>query len=161
RVSTADGTMVTADSVTLAGRDLRVRLPGSADERSIPLSSIAGIEQVNGPVIWLSACHPLENVQIPSFSAHAHPAQMDKTVEREPIRVGDLPVHGIGVHSYSRLVFALDGSCKSFCTRYAIDGDLPWADVTVRVSSTTASLTKKSTSKAVGFLKLSRSTLMA
>src|SRR5204863_9220411 len=39
----------------------------------------------------------------------------------------------IGVHSYSRLVFPIDPTCKSFRTQYAIDGDQPWADVTVRV----------------------------
>jgi hypothetical protein len=41
--------------------------------------------------------------------------------------------HGIGVHSYSRLVFPIDPTCKAFRTKFAIDGDQPWADVTVRI----------------------------
>jgi hypothetical protein len=37
------------------------------------------------------------------------------------------------VHSYSKLVFPIDPTCKSFRTQFAIDGDQPWADCTVRV----------------------------
>lgn len=134
RVSTADGTTITADSVSLSQRDLHLRLPGAAGERTIPLSSISGLEQINGPVIWLSSLRPVESVQIPSFSQRTRPAQMDRTVLREPIRAGEREfAHGIGVHSYSRLVFAVDPACSAFRTQYAIDGELPWADVTVRV----------------------------
>ena len=101
--------------------------PASAD-RPLPLSTIAAVEQINGPVIWLSACTPIHNIQIPSFSQRIQPAQMDRSVN------GDREfAHGIGVHSYSRVDFAIDPTCRAFRTQFAIDGDLPWADVTVRI----------------------------
>jgi hypothetical protein len=133
RVTTSDGTVITTDSIKLAGRELHVMLPGAAD-RPIPLSSLSAIEQINGPVLWLSSLAPSENVQIPAFSQHIEPAQMDRTVSGDPIRFNDREfTHGIGVHSYSRLVFRIDPGCTSFRTQFAIDGDQPWADVTVRV----------------------------
>jgi NPCBM/NEW2 domain len=133
RVSTTDGTVLTTDSVRLTDRDLHVLLPGNVDH-PIPLSSIAGIEQINGPVIWLSSLTPTQNIQTPFFSQRTQPGQMNKTVEGDVIRFGDREFsHGIGVHSYSRLDFPIDPSCKSFRTQYAIDGDQPWADVTVRI----------------------------
>jgi hypothetical protein len=59
---------------------------------------------------------------------------MDKTVQGDPIRFGDHEfTRGIGVHSYSKLVFNIPPGCQSFRTQYAIDGDAPWANVTVRV----------------------------
>jgi hypothetical protein len=58
-------------------------------------------------------------------------------VRGDPIRFGDrLFARGIGVHSYSRLTYALDGAdggWQAFRTTYAIDGDEPYADVTVRI----------------------------
>lgn len=133
RVTIADGTVLTSDRVNLQQRDLRVRLPDGTD-RPVPLSSVTGIEQINGPLIWLSSITPIESVQIPSFSQRPIPAQMDRTVQGDPIRFNDREfTHGIGVHSYARLVFPIDPSCKAFRTQYAIDGDEPWADVTVRI----------------------------
>jgi NPCBM/NEW2 domain-containing protein len=132
RVSTSDGTVITTESVQLSQRDLHIHLAGA--DRAIPLSSLAGIEQVNGPVIWLSAITPIENTQIPAFSQHTQPAQMDRNVNGDPIRFNDREfTHGIGAHSYSKLVFPIDPTCKTFRTQFAIDGDQPWADVTVRI----------------------------
>jgi hypothetical protein len=132
RVTTADGTAVTADSVQLTDRNLRVHFVGA--DHPLPISSVAGIEQVNGPVVWLSAVSPIESTQIPAFSDRVLPAQMDKTVAGDPIRFNDREfAHGIGVHSYSRLVFPVDSQSRSFRTQFAIDGDEPWADVTVRI----------------------------
>src|SRR5262249_29878501 len=113
-------------------RDLHVRLPDGSD-RPVPLSSVTGIEQINGPLIWLSSITPIESVQIPWFSQRPISAQMDRTIDGDPIRLNDQPTYGIGVHSYSRLVFPIEPGCKTFRTQYAIDGDEPWADVTVRI----------------------------
>ncbi len=73
RVSTTDGTVLTTDSVHLVDRDLHVLLPGNVDH-PIPLSSIAGIEQINGPIIWLSSVTPTQNIQTPFFSQRTQPA---------------------------------------------------------------------------------------
>jgi hypothetical protein len=60
---------------------------------------------------------------------------MNRTVLGEPIRFGSRTYdRGIGVHSYSRLVWEFDASSyKAFRTQYAIDGQLPYANVTVRI----------------------------
>src|SRR5207253_1520118 len=86
----------------------------------VPISSVTRIEQVNGPVIWLSSLAPLENVQMPYIGIDAHPARMDRTVEGEPIRIGSRTfARGIGVHAYSKLVFAIDAAAREFRTQYA------------------------------------------
>ena len=59
---------------------------------------------------------------------------VDATLDGDPIRFADQTyAHGIGVHSYSRLSFAIDPSILAFRTRYAIDGPQPYANVTVRI----------------------------
>jgi hypothetical protein len=59
---------------------------------------------------------------------------MNQTVSGGPIRFGTRTfVAGIGVHSRSKLVFAVPDAYPVFRTQYAIAGDLPYADVTVRV----------------------------
>jgi hypothetical protein len=132
RVSIADGTVVSTDSISLTGRELHLK--SARVDRPVPLSSIGGIEQVNGPVVWLSALTPAQSIHTPYFSDHIQPAQMDKTVLGEPMRVENREfTHGIGVHSYSKLVYNLDNGFKAFRTQFAIDGDQNWANVTLRV----------------------------
>ena len=59
---------------------------------------------------------------------------MGQSVEGNPVRVGDQTFpHAIGTHAFSRLVFPIDPAYKAFRTRYAIDGNLPYANVTVRI----------------------------
>ena len=72
-------------------------------------------------------------------SDQKYPARMDANVRGEPIRFKDrVYARGIGVHSYSRLSFPLDGKTyAAFRTRYAIDPppdvNQSVVDVTVRV----------------------------
>jgi hypothetical protein len=61
---------------------------------------------------------------------------MDRTVEGNLIRAaGHDFARGIGAHSYSRISFdiAAPGTFAALRTQYAIDGDLPLADVTARI----------------------------
>jgi hypothetical protein len=135
RITLTDGSAISVPSVSLgAGANPSLRL--SPGDRSIGLDSVVSIEHVNGPVIWLSALTPAEDVHVP-FLDLSWPARFDRTVRGEPIRFGERTFgHGIGVHAYSRLSFAVDPSVKAFRTQYGIDpsaGDAPFADVTVRV----------------------------
>ncbi|CAN5679761.1 hypothetical protein BH09PLA1_BH09PLA1_35770 [soil metagenome] len=132
RVELADGTSLSVLNPTL--RDDALKLDGRAGALgSVPLSSVVSIEQVNGPVSWLSTLTPSENVQTPYLDL-SWPARMDATVSGEPIRAnGRVIRHGIGVHSYSRIAWPIDPSMLAFRTQYAIDGDQPYADVTVRI----------------------------
>jgi hypothetical protein len=62
------------------------------------------------------------------------PARMDRAVDGEPIRFGERTFsRGIGVHSYSRITFPIDPAMRAFRTQYAIAGDWPYANVTVRI----------------------------
>src|SRR5438046_1592618 len=61
---------------------------------------------------------------------------MDLTVGGRPIQFGNqMFSRGIGVHSYSRIDYALDGKYEAFRTQYAIASDerRQYADVTVRI----------------------------
>jgi hypothetical protein len=136
RVTLFDDSRVTARSIALDRDTLRLTLDDNST-RELKMSSVRGIEQLNGPVIWLSSLAPMDEVQTPYFGGASQPARMDRTVTGEPIRFNGRDYsRGIGVHSYSRLVFRIDPAFATsgiFRTQYAIDGDQPWADVTVRI----------------------------
>lgn len=133
RLEMFDRSILHTPTLKLNGAQLDISLAGQ--QKSIPFAAVASIEQVNGPVVWLSSLVPVENIQTPYLGDRSRTAQMDRTVLGEPIRFGSQTVYsrGIGVHAYSRLSYDLDKSCRRFRTQYAIDGDLPWADVTVRI----------------------------
>ena len=135
RVRLDDGSTVTAPSLKSAGEKLVLSL-SSGDARELPLASVQGIEQLNGPVSWLSSRPPSESVQTPLLET-SRPARMDRTVTGKPMRFGDRTfARGIGVAPFSRITWPLDEARKdyaAFRTQYAIDGTAPYADVTVRI----------------------------
>lgn len=133
RIRFDDGSSVVAPSIVLSGDQFKVTF--GSDAREIPASRVAAIEQVNGPVSWLSTRAPAESVYVPYFGNESlYPAKMDVNYRGEEIRFRDTRYpRGIGVHAYSRLAWELDGTYAAFRTLYAIDGDGPLADVTVRV----------------------------
>lgn len=134
RLSLDDGSLVTVSNLKLADGKMSLQtLDGQS--RQVDLARVTGIEQVHGPLSWLSSRQPGESVQT-SFLESNYPAKMNRSVTGGPIRFKDRAfAHGIGVHAQSKLVFPLDGSYQAFRTQYAIDGDLPWADVTVRIKA--------------------------
>jgi NPCBM/NEW2 domain-containing protein len=135
RVRLLDGSIFTATSVELNSDTLLMTL-SPTDQRKVPLESIDGIEQLNGPVSWLSSRIPEQIVQIPYFGATVWPTRMDTTVGGRPIQFANqIFARGIGVHSYSRIDYALDGSYEAFRTQYAIAADerRQYADVTVLI----------------------------
>jgi hypothetical protein len=132
RVSLADGSAITSSQLKLANDRLSATLLDGTS-RALPLVMVTAIEQINGPVVWLSSLAPTQNVQTPFFDV-SWPARFDRAVDGEPIRFGERTfTHGIGVHSYSRLAFAIDPAWHSFRTQYAIAGNWPYANVTVRI----------------------------
>lgn len=138
RVRLADASVFTVPALQIADGKLLFRLAGekSADARSTELENVLSIEQVNGPVSWLSDRTPRVNQQVPFNSEVTYPARMNLNVFGKPLRVGAQTFEqGIGVHANSVLTFTLDGSYKLFRTRYAIDttSDVSKAAVNVRV----------------------------
>lgn len=137
RVRLDDGTAVAADTVALDANALHFTIPGNVPQ-SIDLSRVCDIEQINGPVSWLSVRPPSENVYVPFISpGQEWPAQMDRSVTGDVLRFRDTTFsHGIGVHAYSKLTWPIDGNWTAFRTQYAIDGDNAdslAADVTIRI----------------------------
>ncbi len=132
RIRLDDGSNLTAAAVAAQGANVTLTLPGDA-KRTLELGRVISIEQLDGPVCWLSSVIPTENVQTP-FLDTSWPTRMNTNVLGEPIKfAAKTYTHGIGVHSKSLLTWALDGTYKSFRTQFAIDGNQPYADVDVRI----------------------------
>ncbi len=140
RVRFAGDAAISAVNITLSGDKLTLNLDDKT-ARQVSVSSVIAIEQLNGPVSWLTARSPSENIYKPMFSEN-FPTRFDRTVgDGQPIRE-KFPAfhHGIGCHSYSKLVYDLNGNgpgggtgYAGFRTQFAIDSDSPLADVTVRI----------------------------
>lgn len=135
RVRLDDGSSLVGSDAKLDGTDLVLTLGKNAD-RKIAVAHVTAIEQVNGPVSWLSARAPVEAVYYRLMGGPIDPpAYMERSwLGEHGIEFKGRPfAHGIGVHAYSRLSWALDGSYEAFRTRYAIEGDSGLADATVRI----------------------------
>jgi hypothetical protein len=132
RIHLTDDSILTAAS--MHGDDWTMHLTfADGPARDVPLSAIQSIEQIDGPVLWLSALAPTENIQTPFLEAE-YPARFDRSVLGGPIQFGDrVYTHGIGVHAYSRLSWTIDPADTHFRTQYAVDGDAPYADLSVQI----------------------------
>ncbi len=133
RVRMAGDDAVDAADVSLASDQLTITLDDKSTRR-LDAGMVAGIEQLNGPIAWLTSRKPSENIYKPLFSEN-FPTRFDRTVaEGKPISERYPGFHhGIGCHSYSKLVYAVDGRWAGLRTQFAIDSDSPLADVTVRI----------------------------
>ncbi len=135
RIRLTDGSLLTATAAQSEGDKLALAFADKS-KAELPLSAVVGIEQLNGPVSWLSSRLPDAAVQTPYFGGTPWPTRMDSTVAGRPITFnGRTYSRGIGVHAYSRLDYVLDGSYEALRAQYAIasDGPTQFADVTVRI----------------------------
>ena len=133
RVHLSGDEAVDVADVSLAANQLTITL-GDKSTRALDAGVVAGIEQLNGPISWLTSRKPAENLYKPFFSEN-FPTRFDRTVaDGRPI-TEKYPGfhHGIGCHSYSKLVYDLGNGWAGFRTQFAIDSDSPLADVTVRI----------------------------
>jgi hypothetical protein len=132
RLTLSDGSAFSVAAVALANDKMTITLSDQT-ARQIDPGSVATIEQLNGPLSWLTDQTPTENIFKPYFSEW-FPARFDQTVDGKPI-TQKYPGfhHGIGCHSYSRISYALTGQYAAFRTQFAIDSDSSLADVTVRI----------------------------
>src|SRR5207248_5173121 len=104
----------------------------STGHGTVEVARVMLIEQLNGPVSWLSARVPQEVIYQPMFDVSL-PPQMDRNYKGERIKfAGRDYARGIGVHAYCKLTYALDGSFKVFRTQYALNEDAYKGRVTVR-----------------------------
>jgi hypothetical protein len=151
RVRFTDGSSITGPSAQSDGRKLILTLADKTT-RDLPLSLIGGIEQLDGPVSWLSSRAPEQVVQVPYFGTLQWPTRMDATVGGRPIQfAGRTYSRGIGVHAYSRIDYALNGGAyAAFRTQYAIaqEEKRQFADVTVRIRIDGATVHEQASVKA-------------
>lgn len=137
RARFVDGSQFTSKSLTIKGNTVTLTLPGATGTtHEVDAANVVSIEQVNGPVRWLSEQTPQSAEQTPFNSDTTFPAKFDRNVFGRPLRVGSRTVEkGVGVHANSKLVFAIEGPYKTFRTRYGIDtsSDASRADVNVRI----------------------------
>lgn len=136
RLRLDDGSTVVGSSLSITADGKLSLAIGGAAARPLDLARVVGIEQVNGPIRWLTSLTPSQDVYVP-FVASRQPlwrTRIDTDVAGDPFVVGGRALkRGIGVHAQSRLVYPLDGSFKAFRTRYGINDSLVRADVTVRI----------------------------
>ena len=136
RVGLSDGSAVTATHLGTEG-DLLSFTPAAGQPARVPLSSVASIEQLNGPVVWLSSLTPTEAKRTPYLETDATsgpPYLADRSITGGPILAAGKPyARGLGVHSQSTLTFAVPKGATKFRTQYALMDGLPYADVSVRV----------------------------
>lgn len=135
RVRLDDGSSLVGSDVKVAGGKLELTLAANA-VRPLDLARVAAIEQVNGPVSFLTSRAPAEDVFVPYLGpapAQA-PTRVGTDVEGQSFTIGGRSyLRGIGVHSYSRLAYPLDGQYKAFRTQYGMNDSLDRGDVTVRI----------------------------
>jgi hypothetical protein len=132
-VQLSDGSVVTAPKVRLKDGKLTLTL-GQGNDRPVELGQVVLIEQLNGPVSWLSTRVPSETLYHPMFDV-SFPPQMYRNYRGEKIRFGGHDfARGIGVHAYCKLTYSLEGSgFKAFRTQYALSEDAYKGKVTVRI----------------------------
>lgn len=140
RVRLVDGSLFTSPDLKLESAKLSLNVAGGGkDDRATDVANAVTVEQVNGPVSWLSDRTPTANKQVPFNAETTYPAKMDANVFGRPLRYnGQSFERGIGTHANSVVTFALDPAAgyHFFRTRYAIDtsmGDAGRASVNVRV----------------------------
>ena len=109
------------------------RYAGRGNQRPVDLGQVVLIEQLNGPVSWLStACRRRRSITRCSTSRSRR--RWNRNYRGDKIRfAGRDYARGIGVHAYCKLTYALDGSFKAFRTQYALSEDAYKGKVTVRI----------------------------
>ncbi len=130
-VRLGDGSSIAGQDLKTDGQSLTFTVAGEA--RTVPLAAVRSIDQVNGPVAWISDLSPTRDEQTP-FIGDPVPTRFNTSLDNRPLAVGEQRFgKGIAVHARSVLVFDLPEGYKAFRTQYAIDGDRPQANVTVRI----------------------------
>jgi hypothetical protein len=132
RVELSDGSAFTTRSLASDAGGFRVE-PLGATRRTIGANLVVAIEQVNGPVTWLSALPPTTSEHTPFFQA-SFPARMNRSVTGDPLRAGGRSFErGIGVHARSTMTWSLDAGYRTFRTQFALDDNQPLANVDVKI----------------------------
>ena len=141
RVWLNDGSSLTVPAAKIVEADPTNLAVGFTDQKmfAISLANVSSIEQTNGPVRWLSAISPTETIYHPYFDEN-FPPQFDHPVDDPTASIrSKFPAfrHGIGVHSYTRLAYAVPDGFTAFRTQFAVEpiatSEMTKADLHVRI----------------------------
>ncbi|MBN1343244.1 MAG: NPCBM/NEW2 domain-containing protein [Phycisphaerae bacterium] len=136
RLTLRDGSRLTTDKVGWRSGQLLVPIErdGKPVDAALSMDRVRRIEILGGRWQWLGELTPLVAEHTPLLGV-PRPHQIDRNVLDGMLRIGKQTFErGIGVHSRSRLVYALDDDCRRFICAYGLDEDSgPMADVDVKV----------------------------
>jgi hypothetical protein len=142
RIWLNDGSSLTISTLRLDAKQPG-RLQIGFDEKisaAVDASAVSCIERLNGPVRWLTELTPSAVVYRP-FLDEDFPPRFDHPVDDPAATIRDKypPFrHGIGVHSYTKLTYAVPADFSAFRTQFAVErisgSDETRADVAVRIA---------------------------
>ena len=131
RLGLRDGAVWPVESLTLENDQFAARLRGGATVSLAP-AEVRSLEVEVGKIIWLARRTPLKADYTPFFQvSSARPAAY--TLLNSLRFGGETFRSAMRVRPLSRLTYDIPAGTASFRTRYAIAGNAPLADVTVRL----------------------------
>jgi hypothetical protein len=120
-VGLRDGSLLYVDQIEAGARELRVKAAGWEAAGSGNASDVVSLQQIGGPVVYLSNLEPASYRHVPYLSIE-WPYRRDRNVEGGPLVVGGKRyLKGIGMHSAARLTYPFGGKYKRFDAAVAID----------------------------------------
>jgi len=141
RLWLADGSSLTVGLVRIAAQDVSHVIIGYTPQKTVTIdaSAVSCIEQTTGPVRWLTSLTPAEIVYHP-FLGENFPPRFDHPLgdPDASIRQAFPPFrHGISVHSYTKLTYAIPDGYTGFRTQFEIPAvagaEMARADVAARI----------------------------
>lgn len=122
-IGLSDGSLVRAETWTLDGNELALTRTGGSPWKSTVPQAVRFVQPQGGQVHYLSDLPPEAYRHIP-YLTREWPYQLDRTVSGARLRAGGrLFVKGVGMHSASRLTFALNREYSRFEAELAIDDE--------------------------------------
>lgn len=115
-----DGTRLRVSTLVTTGDSLQVTLPGGIVWNTAA-KELVFLQPLGGPVVYLSDLKPEGYRHVP-FLNLTWPYRADRNVAGGMLRGGGtLYLKGLGMHSASRLTYALGGSYRRFQAELAVD----------------------------------------
>ena len=128
QIQLSDGAQVHGSIGGLVDQRLTVEFPGGG-RAEIPWDLVVRIAIESDRLVWISDLTPLESIQEPLVT-NSRAAQTDRSVDRNPLTLRTSlqrePLNfdkGLGVHSYSRLVYRNEAGFDRLTATVGIDSE--------------------------------------
>ena len=117
-----DGSRLLASRLVTSQRQARLKIPGSVDI-SAPIDSACALLPLGGKPVYLSDLNAVSYKHVPYLST-AWPYERDRSVSGALLRsAGQLHLKGLGMHSASRITYALDKPYRRLQAEVAVDDE--------------------------------------